>query len=131
MNLTLTDRQFIDCSSDDKKSLIPLIGSLDDMAHEARKKGLLYLEDFAREYGDEFLLQGAMLVVDANEPTDVEKQLDTVIVASQKIGVELLRLILMEEAILSIQKGFPPRVMKDILMNYLGSNTQLDEQALK
>lgn len=48
-----------------------------DIAVEARKKGLLALEDKAKEYSDPFIKKCIMLIVDAMEPEKVRNVLET------------------------------------------------------
>lgn len=52
------------------------IAKIVDYAQEARRKGLLTLEDKANEEEDEFLKNSIMLIVDAIEPTKVKEMLE-------------------------------------------------------
>ena len=52
------------------------IAKLVDYSQEARRKGLLTLEDKANEEEDEFLKNSIMLIVDAIEPTKVKEMLE-------------------------------------------------------
>ena len=52
------------------------INVMTDLAQEARKKGLLALEDSVSEFTDNFLKDAVMLIVDAMEPDKVRTQLD-------------------------------------------------------
>lgn len=52
------------------------IAKLVDYAQEARRKGLLTLEDKANEESDEFLKNSIMLIVDAIEPSKVKEMLE-------------------------------------------------------
>lgn len=60
-----------------KNNPLDYIGKITELAQEARRKGLLALEDKANEYNDEFLKSSIMLIVDAIEPEKVKKILDT------------------------------------------------------
>jgi chemotaxis protein MotA len=53
------------------------INVMTDLSQEARKKGLLSLEDTVNEFEDQFLKDAVMLIVDAMEPDKVRDQLDT------------------------------------------------------
>lgn len=53
------------------------INVMTDLSQEARKKGLLALEDTVNEFDDQFLKTAVMLIVDAMEPDKVRDQLDT------------------------------------------------------
>ncbi|MDR2908261.1 MAG: MotA/TolQ/ExbB proton channel family protein [Oscillospiraceae bacterium] len=52
------------------------IDTMTDLSQEARKKGLLALEDRVAEFEDPFLRDSVMLIVDAMEPDKVRDQLD-------------------------------------------------------
>jgi chemotaxis protein MotA len=52
------------------------INVMTDLSQEARKKGLLSLEDTVNEFEDQFLKNAVMLIVDAMEPDKVRNQLD-------------------------------------------------------
>ncbi len=52
------------------------IDIMTDLSQEARKKGLLALEDRVAEFEDPFLRDSVMLIVDAMEPDKVREQLD-------------------------------------------------------
>lgn len=52
------------------------IDTMTDLSTEARKKGLLALEDKVAEFEDPFLRDSVMLIVDAMEPDKVRNQLD-------------------------------------------------------
>ncbi len=52
------------------------IETMTELSTEARKKGLLALEDRVAEFSDPFLRDSVMLIVDAMEPDKVRTQLD-------------------------------------------------------
>ena len=52
------------------------INVITDLSQEARKKGLLALEDSVSSFEDEFLRNSVMLIVDAMEPDKVRSQLE-------------------------------------------------------
>lgn len=60
-----------------KSNPVDYISKITELAQEARRKGLLALEDKANEYNDEFLKSSIMLIVDAIEPEKVKKILET------------------------------------------------------
>ncbi|MDL2232224.1 MotA/TolQ/ExbB proton channel family protein [Ruminococcaceae bacterium OttesenSCG-928-L11] len=53
------------------------INIMTDLSQEARKKGLLALEDSVSEFDDQFLKSSVMLIVDAMEPDKVREQLES------------------------------------------------------
>lgn len=59
-----------------KQDPLKYINIITDLSQEARKKGLLALEDSVAQYEDEFLHDSVMLIVDAMEPDKVREQLE-------------------------------------------------------
>ncbi|MDR2932579.1 MAG: MotA/TolQ/ExbB proton channel family protein [Oscillospiraceae bacterium] len=59
-----------------KQDPLYYINVMTDLSQEARKKGLLALEDSVSEFEDTFLRDSVMLIVDAMEPDKVRDQLD-------------------------------------------------------
>jgi chemotaxis protein MotA len=59
-----------------KQDPLYYINVMTDLSQEARKKGLLSLEDTVNEFEDQFLKDAVMLIVDAMEPDKVRDQLD-------------------------------------------------------
>lgn len=60
-----------------KNDPIFYINTLTELSQEARKKGLLALEDSVSNFKDDFLKESVMLIVDAMEPDKVRTQLET------------------------------------------------------
>lgn len=59
-----------------KNDPIYYINVMTDLSQEARKKGLLSLEDSVSQFEDAFLRDSVMLIVDGMEPDKVREQLD-------------------------------------------------------
>lgn len=59
-----------------KQDPIHYINIMTELSTEARKKGLLALEDTVNQFDDKFLRDSVMLIVDAMEPDKVREQLD-------------------------------------------------------
>lgn len=59
-----------------KQDPVKYIRIMSDLSEEARRKGLLSLEDTVAEFDDEFLRESVMLLVDAVEPDKVRERLD-------------------------------------------------------
>lgn len=59
-----------------KNDPVYYINVMTDLSQQARKKGLLALEDQASQFEDPFLRSSVMLIVDAMEPDKVREQLD-------------------------------------------------------
>ena len=64
----------------DKRDFTEYITIIADLSREARRKGLLALEDKAYEFEDEFLKESVLMVVDAIEPDKLKMWFD------QKLG---------------------------------------------
>ena len=59
-----------------KNDPVYYINTITDLSQEARKKGLLALEDMVSGFADPFLRDSVMLIVDAMEPDRVRAQLE-------------------------------------------------------
>lgn len=62
--------------SKDKKDLLEYVEIIAELSKEARKKGLLALEDKAYSFEDEFLKESVLLIVDAIEPDKLKNWFD-------------------------------------------------------
>ncbi len=93
------------CSKDDQESLVPLVQQLRELGDLAYKKGMLALEAEMNKIKDPFLRLGIELVVDETEPENVRDVFDSDIYYNESNGRELLKKIIIREAILRIQAG--------------------------
>lgn len=93
------------CSKEDQESLISLIISLKEFGDQAKKKGLLSLEDELGSITDSFLKIGVQLIIDKTEPDVVSDILDSDIYYNESNGRELLKKIIIREGLLRIQAG--------------------------
>jgi chemotaxis protein MotA len=93
------------CSMEDQESLVPLGKQLRDLGEIAFKRGLLALEGELMQIRDPFLKLGVQLIVDKTEPENVQDILDSDIYYNESNGRELLKKIIIREALLRIQAG--------------------------
>lgn len=117
---TLENRKYFDCTLEEKLTCIPLVKELVSVANLARKEGVLALEDYALQSDDIFLKHGIMLVVDGTDPELVKEIMESLMVSSNKCGIELLRQYLTTIGVLSIQAGENPRIIAEKLLSLLG-----------
>ncbi len=108
------------CSKEDQESLIPMVQQLQSLSEIHKKKGLLALEDEQHKIKDPFLQLGLQLVIDKTEPENVKDVLDSDIYYNESNGRELLKKIIIREALLRIQAGDTPRNVKICTSVFLG-----------
>jgi len=120
MLFTLENRKYFECSKEEKQTLIPFIGEIAELAKTVKTSGLLALEPMLPDIEDTFLRYGLTLIVDATYPDEVQRLLETKAIASGKIGVELLRMVIIIECVLGLANGRAPRLIEENAMLYLG-----------
>lgn len=112
------------CSQEDQESLVPIVKQLQKLSEIANKAGMLALEDEQSKVDDRFLRLGLQLIIDKTEPQNVEDVLDSDIYYNQSNGRELLKKIIIREALLRIQAGDTPRNVKICTSIFLGKVDQ-------
>ena len=108
------------CSKEDQESLIPIVKQLQELSEIHKKRGLLALEDEQQKIKDPFLRLSLQLIIDKTEPDNVKDVLDADIYYNESNGRELLKKIIIREALLRIQDGDSPRNVKICTSVYLG-----------
>lgn len=112
------------CSTEDQESLIPIVKQLQKLSIIANKSGMLALEDEQKNIEDKFLRLGLQLIIDQTEPENVKDVLDSDIYYNESNGRELLKKIIIREALLRIQAGDAPRNVKICTAVFLGKVDQ-------
>lgn len=112
------------CSPEDQESLIPIVKQLQGLSVIANKSGMLALEDEQKNIEDKFLRLGLQLIIDRTEPENVKDVLDSDIYYNESNGRELLKKIIIREALLRIQAGDTPRNVKICTAVFLGKVDQ-------
>ena len=97
------------CSLEDQESLVPLVFQLRDLAEKATKQGLLALEPELAQISDPFLNLGVQLIIDRVEADNIRDILDSDIYYNESNGRQLMKKIIIREALLRIQAGDTPR----------------------
>lgn len=108
------------CSTEDQELLIPIVKQLQELSVIANKSGMLALEDEQKNIEDKFLRLGLQLIIDRTEPENVKDVLDSDIYYNESNGRELLKKIIIREALLRIQAGDTPRNVKICTVVFLG-----------
>lgn len=112
------------CSKEDQESLVPIVTQLQGLSEIANKSGMLALEDEQKNIDDQFLKLGLQLIIDRTEPENVKDVLDSDIYYNESNGRELLKKIIIREALLRIQAGDSPRNVKISTSIFLGKVDQ-------
>lgn len=112
------------CSKEDQESLVPIVKQLQGLSEVAKKSGMLALEDQQKDIDDKFLRLGLQLIIDQTEPENVKDVLDSDIYYNESNGRELLKKIIIREALLRIQAGDTPRNVKICTSIFLGKVDQ-------
>jgi chemotaxis protein MotA len=81
---------------------------------------MLAIEDEQAKLDDNFLQLGLQLIIDKTEPENVKDVLDSDIYFNESNGRELLKKIIIREALLRIQAGDTPRNVKICTSIFLG-----------
>lgn len=108
------------CTKEEKDSAMEVVDLIRSLSSEARKNGLLHLENIAGIDASEFLEKAVKLVVSGAEPKSVQRILATYIQATELSDIEYFRRILMMDGMLLIQQGANPDVLMEHLCAYFG-----------
>jgi hypothetical protein len=110
------------CSEEDRRQCLKWVSTLVSLAKMARRNGLLSLVQQAEESPSFLLSKGLQLVVDGVKPEVVKNVLETYILTGDYRGKELLERCMVLEGITAIQKGIHPKVIKELLLAFLGED---------
>lgn len=108
------------CSKEDQESLLPIVEELQKLSEISKKSGMLKLEDEQNKIKDPFLKLGLQLIIDGTERDNIIDVLDSDIYYNESNGRELLKKIIIREALLRIQAGDSPRNVKICTSVFLG-----------
>ena len=117
---TLENRKYFECTLDEKLNCVPIIKEIISLANEGRKGGALALEEAIEHSDNLFLKRGIILIVDGTDPYLLKSMLESLMVASGKCGIELLKQLVMATGLLSILAGENPRIIAEKLLFILG-----------
>ncbi len=114
--------RILKCSDEEKDSAIEVVDLIRGLSDEARKYGLLRLENMASITHSKFLEKAVMLVVSGTDPESVEKILGNYIKTTELSDIEYLIRVLYMDGVLLIQQGVNPDVLDEHLCSYFGES---------
>ena len=115
--------QKIKCGDEEKQQCMKLISDLINLSVMARRNGLLSLIQVAEESVFFLLKKGLQLVVDGVAPQVVRNVLENYIISGDFEGKALLERCIILEGVAAIQQGIHPKVIKELLLSFLGEDS--------
>ena len=116
--------QKIKCSQEEKRQCMQLAADLVSFATKERRNGLLSLMQDAEENSSFLLGKALHFILDDVKPNIVREILESHIVAGNYKGKELLERCLILEGVLAIQNSTHPKIVKELMMSFLGEDGQ-------
>ncbi len=110
-------------SDAEKRQCMKLISYLINLSKMARRNGLLSLIQVAEETSSFLLKKGLQLVVDGVAPQLLRNVMESYIVSGDYEGKELIERCLILEGVAAIQQGLHPKVIKELLLSFLGEDS--------
>ncbi len=110
----------IQCSVEEKRECFGLILRLKEYASIVHQKGFLALEDELKNIEDEFLAISIQMGIDGIDPEFFRDIQDRRILADNCTGKELLKRVIITEAMVSILSDDSSRVLHYKLIAFLG-----------
>lgn len=111
-----------ECSEEERRRLLPLVDLAVQLSDTARRDGLLVLDDGIGVIEDVFLRTGLRLVVDGTDPDTIADLLTNMLHADQVRGADLLARMVAIVAVLGVQAGDNPYLLRLKLSAMLGSS---------
>ena len=105
---------------EEREACLPIVELMVECANVARKEGVLALEEFSINKGNDFLTFAMQLVCEGYHPDLVKSMLEILISTGNHSGSTLLERLIILEGVLSIQSGENPRVIETKLLCFLG-----------
>ena len=107
---------------DEREACLPIVDLIVECANVARKEGVLALEEFSINKGNDFLTFAMQLVCDGYPPDLVKSMLEILISTGNHSGSTLLERLIILDGVLSIQSGENPRIIETKLLCFLGED---------
>lgn len=114
--------QKIKCSQEERQQCMELAAGMVTLATKGRRNGLLALMQEAEENSSFLLRKGLQLILDGVKPDIVREIMEFHIVAGNYKGKELLERCLILEGVLAIQSSVHPKIVKELMMSFLGED---------
>lgn len=111
-----------ECSEEERRELLPLVELAVQLSDTARRDGLLVLDDGVGAIENVFLRTGLRLVVDGTDPAAIADLLTNMLHADHARGRDLLERMIAIVAVLGVQAGDTPYLLKLKLTAMLGSS---------
>lgn len=110
------------CTEPERMAAIQVVDLMKNLGDEARRYGLLHLENNRAIGQSLFLKKGVTLVVSGTEPTYVRRILANYINTTNLTNLEYFKRILYMDGLLLIQQGCNPDVLEEQLCSYFGED---------
>jgi len=116
---TLKNREFFQCSVEERVSCLDIIDTITHLAETLSKKPLSVEDIYNIE--DDFLARGIGLIYDEIEPDTIKEFMEIEIITSGKRGVEALKMLIILKGVLAIQsKKMRPNWIRRMLELFIG-----------
>lgn len=110
------------CTEPERMAALEVVDLMRMLGVEARRYGLLHLENNGAISASLFLKKGVTLVVSGTEPTSVRRILANYISTTKLSNLEYFKRILYMDGLLHIQQGSNPDVLEEHLCSYFGED---------
>lgn len=115
-------------SNDEKQKLKDLVILIENKSNQARREGILALEDSIDDIDDEFLFLAEMFryVVDGNDEEYISALAINLISTTECSDFEKLKMQIATNGALGIQEGLNPRNLTRMLLSMFGSEAYFE-----
>ena len=115
-------RELMECSKEERRSCLPLVDKIIELANLARMEGLLALEEHIPSFNEHLLKVGVTIMVDGVSREANQEIMDNIIISSGKTGADLIRQMIIRDGVLAIQAGESPRLIEIKIKAYFGED---------
>ena len=112
----------IQCGKEDKDHCLKIVTTMVSMMEQARREGLLALEDGIEKISPFYFQKGLQMILDGSDPEDIKRIMISIVVSGNYRGAELLERMVILEGILSLQMGDNPMIGKLKMLSLLGED---------
>ncbi len=126
MNFSIDLFKAANCTVNEKKELLPLIEQIIDLSLMANKEGLLALEDIVENLEYQFLKDLLLHVINGIDTSALEHIILTEVENCTETNAELLKKMIIADAVLTIHSGKSSKILELILHSYLGEEIEAE-----